>query len=579
LRILPVVVAVALALPAFAQTLQWRPWTPEAFDRARALDRPVLLLIDHANCHDCEAMARESFSERDVVRRVEAVFVPVRVDRDARPDIDALYRTAARVLTGENDGPLLLVLTPAREAFFATGYLPPDKVIAMADRIEAMWKDERDLVRSSAATVTRALRRMPAATTVAVPEVLAAAFHDLSERFDGVHGGFLPAPKFPEPQHLLFLLRYWHRTGDARALSMVETTLASLRRSTLRDPLGFGFHRYALRADWTDPQYEKTLYDQALLALAYSELFQATRKQIHAQSAREIFTYVLRDLRASDGAFHAAQSADETYYTGGDRTRLQQPARDPRTPADWNGLMIAALAFAASALEEPAYARAAEEAAAAVLPRRRPYLDDYAFLVWGLLNLYEATFERRWLESAIAVERESLARFRDSSGRFFVTPEESEPLLVRPFHVVDRHVPSGSSVQLMNLARLAQMTGDAVYESYARGLLRASAEPLRSAPSSSTHFLSALMFLEGPAHEIVLTGDDLVELRRAVFARYQPNKVVVHRPLGEEPLASLAPFTNDLGEPGAYVCIDFACRGPVTDPAKVWAASAPKPQL
>jgi uncharacterized protein YyaL (SSP411 family) len=324
------------------------------------------------------------------------------------------------------------------------------------------------------------------------------------------------------------------------------------------------------------------LYDQALLALAYAELYQATRKQVYAQAAKEIFTYALRDLRAPGGAFYSGQEADERYYTGLDRTELRPPPRDERIRADWNGLMIAALAFASSALDEPALADAARQAATAISGRRRPYLDDYAFVVWGLLNLYEATLERRWLESAMTVEREALTLFRDASGRFYVTPPDAEPLLVRPFDMTDAHVPSGTSVQLMNLVRLAHMTGDLVYESYGRALLRACAESLRAAPSASTHLLSGLMFLLGPAQEIVLAGDDVGNLHRAVFTRYLPNKVVVHRPPGEAPLASIAPFTNDLvAPPGgtvAYVCTNFACRGPVTDVAKLWTTAA-KPQL
>lgn len=579
------VLAVALAASAAgddSDTVKWLPWSAETFQRARSEDKPVFLSIVHFGCHECALMDEQSFSERVVSRRVNAVFIPVRVDRDERPDLDALYRSAARVLTGDVNWPLHLVLMPDGQPFFATSYMPPDKVVAVADRIEAMWKDQRDVVRTSAANVTSALRRTPVPADLDSAALAAAAAEHLASRFDPVQGGFLPAPKYPVPNHLLFLLRYWHRTGDARALAMVETTLSALRRSALRDPIGHGYHRYASGSDWTRPHYEKTLYDQALLGLAFTETFQATRKQVYAQAAREVFGYALRDLRAPGGAFHAAQDADQSYYTGGDRTQLRPPRRDDRVATDWNGLMIAALAFASAVLDEPAFAEAAAEAATAVMNRRRPLLDDHAFLLWGLLNLYEATLERRWLDAAVTVEREARARFRDATGRFYVTAaEDVERLLVRPAIVFDQHVPAGAAVQLVNLTRLAHMTGDVVYESCARALARSAAASVRATPAASTHFLAALMFLDGPAQEIVLAGDGHDELKRATFGRYMPFKVVVHRPPGEAPLASIAPYTNELvpvnGTATAYVCTDFKCRI-VDDPGKLWSAPA-KPAL
>ncbi|HET8798239.1 MAG TPA: hypothetical protein VFO89_11160, partial [Thermoanaerobaculia bacterium] len=432
----------------------------------------------------------------------------------------------------------------------------------------------REQVAASAEMITRTLRTPPAAGDALTEEVLAAGYAQLASRFDAKHGGFFPEPKFPQPHHLMFLLRYWKRSGEAKALAMAESTLQALRTRGLFDRVDLGFHRYASHADWSDPHYEKMLYDQALLALAFLEAYQATGKDEYAQTARETFTYVLRDLRSPSGAFFAAQDADEAYSTAKDRSKLPKPGRDEKILADWNGLMIAALAFGAVVLDEPKYAEAAKRAAEAVMPRKRKFLDDYAFLTWGLLNLYEATFEIRWLEEAMATNAEALRLFGDASGRFYVTPASGERLLVRPRESGDGAIPSGSSVMVMNLIRLARMTMNEEHEKQAQKALRAVSDEVSLAPSASTHLLSALAFVLGPSQEIVLAGDDVRAMHRAVFAKFAPNKVVLHRAPGDDPpIAKIAPFTREqrpIGDAAtAYVCTNYACKLPVTDPKKL----------
>jgi uncharacterized protein YyaL (SSP411 family) len=437
-----------------------------------------------------------------------------------------------------------------------------------------MWTTQREQVVASAELIVRSLQWVPVAGDALTGEVLTGGYKQLASRFDAENGGFFPEPKFPQPHHLMFLLRYWKRTGEPHALEMVETTLRSLRARSLWDRVGFGFHRYASDAKWSEPHYEKMLYDQALLALAYLEAYQATGKPEYAQTARDTFTYALRDLQSPSGAFFAAQDASETYYTSPDRAKLPKPGRDEKILADWNGLMIAALAFGSVVLDEPKYAEAAKRAAEAVIPRKRKYLDDSAFLTWGLLNLYEATFELRWLEQAIATNDEALRLFGDASGRFYVTSSDSERLLLRPRESGDGAIPSGNSVQVMNLIRLARMTGNDAYEERAQKALRAVADEVSLASSASTHLLSALSFVLGPSHEIVIAGDDTAAMRRAVFAKFVPNKVVLHRPNGDEPaIVKIAPFTREqraIGDKAtAYVCTNFMCKLPTTDSAKL----------
>ena len=556
--------------------VDWYPWGDEAFAQAKQSNKPIFLSIGYSTCHWCHVMAQESFADEEIGRLMNEAFVSIKVDREERPDLDAVYLAVTRTLTGDAGWPNNVVLTPEGKPFFAAAYIPKEKFRALIPRLSAQWREQRELVVANAEMIVRSLQASSPAGDMLTADVLTKGYRQLATRFDATHGGFLPEPKFPAPHHLMFLLRYWHRTQDAKALEMVETTLRGMRNGPLWDPLDGGFHRYSTNADWSDPHYEKMLYDQALLALAYLEAYQATGRKEYADTARGIFAYVLQNLRSPSGAFFAAQDADEAYYKERKRSRTAKPGRDEKLIADWNGLMIAALAFGANVLDEPSYAAAAAKAADAITPRRRRFLDDHAFLVWGLLNLYEATFDVRHLESAIAVNDEATRLFRDpKGGRFYITANDAESLLVRPRETGDGAIPSGNSVQLMNLVRLSRITTRPEYETYANELLRAASDEVSLAPSASTHLLSALDFSLGPSQEIVLSGRDVSAMKRAVFSRFVPNKVVVHRPPGDAPrIVTIAPYTElqrDIGgKATAYVCTNYMCRLPVTDPAKVW---------
>jgi uncharacterized protein YyaL (SSP411 family) len=554
--------------------VDWYPWGPEAFAKAKAEDKPIFLSIGYSTCHWCHVMERESFSDPAIAKLMNEAFVSIKVDREERPDLDSVYLAVTRTLTGDAGWPNNVILTPSGQPYFAASYMPKERFRELIPALRTMWTEQRNQVLGTASVVLQSLQ--PAAILSDVPgaDVLDKGYRQLLARYDAKNGGFLPEPKFPTPHHLMFLLRYWQRSGEPRALEMVETTLRAMRQSALWDARGLGFHRYAGKADWTEPHYEKMLYDQAMLALVYLEAHQATGKAEYAQIARDIFTYVLRDLRGPDGAFYSAQDSDERYYTAADRTKLKPPARDQKILGDWNGLMIAALAYGSAVLDEPKYAEAAKRAAAVIVPRPRRYLDDHAFLVWGLLNLYEATFEVRWLQSAIAIEGETLTRFRDDAGRFYITPSEAERLLVRPRETGDGAIPSGNSVQLLNLLRLGRITADPRYDKAANDLLRSVADDLSLAPVTATHLLSGLTFALGPSLEIVLAGDDVHAFQRAVFTPFAPNKIVLHRPPGNAaPILTIAPFTQEQqpigGQPTAYICTNYLCKLPTTDVTKI----------
>ncbi|MFP4058176.1 MAG: thioredoxin domain-containing protein [Candidatus Brocadiia bacterium] len=665
--------------------VDWFPWGEEAFARARAEQKPVFLSIGYSTCHWCHVMERESFQDPQVARLLNDGFVAIKVDREERPDVDRMYMAACQMLTGGGGWPLTLVLTPQKEPFFAATYIPRTSrfgrrgLLELLPRIRELWESRRDEVLDAAAQVTAALQRpaSPEGEAELGRGTLDAAARQLEASHDARHGGFGSAPKFPTPHQLCFLLRWWERSGESPALAMVETTLQALRRGGVYDQVGFGFHRYATDARWRVPHFEKMLYDQALLAIAYTEAWQATADPLYRQTAGETFAYVLRELATPQGAFASAQDADTegveglTYLwtpdqvrevlgaeeaelvcqlygirEGGNfqaeapgqpqgasipylaeplegaaerlgtdasplRQRLEasrrkllrarrqrpQPETDDKVVTAWNGLMVAALALGARAFEEPDYARAASRAADFLLgdlrdesgrlhrSSRRGVLspapavaDDYAFLAWGLLELYQATFQVPYLEAALGLADGMLERFWDSDGGgLFLSPADGEALLVRRKEAQDGALPSANSVALATLLRLGRLTGRAALEAKAAAIARAFAPEVRQAPVAYTHFLCGVDLALGPAHEIVVAGEpgaaDTEALLRALATTYLPRATVVLRPPGppEPPIVRLAPFARHHvpreGRATAYPCQAGACQQPASEPA------------
>jgi uncharacterized protein YyaL (SSP411 family) len=544
--------------------INWYPWGAEALNEAKKQNKPIFISIGYSTCHWCHVMNAESFSNDEIGTLMNASFIAIKVDREERPDVDSTYMAVARKLMSDPGWPLNVILTPDGKPFFAAAYIPKDRLAALLTNLGKTWKEHPEQIASTASMVMQSLAPDNASADIPGAELLKKTYDQFADRFDAINGGFNPPPKLPAAHQLMFLLRYWRRTGEPHALEMVETTLQKMRAGAIWDAKRGGFHRYAVDAEWKQPHYEKMLCDQAMLAIAYLEAFQATQKPEYAATARAIFAYVLRDLRAPNGTFYAANDSDE------------RTVRDEKILTDWNALMIAALSQGAAVLDDASYALAARRAANAFLihPLRHSdkqqtvFLDDYTFLTWGLLNLYEATFDVRYLQKAITLERESLTRFRDATGRFYLTP--SNDLLLRPRETSDGALPSGNSVQLTNLVRLSRITSEAFYEKAANDLLRATADDITLIPSASAHLMSGLDFLLGPSFEIVLAGADVRPLQRAVFASFVPNKVVLHS--GAD-IVAIAPFTKAQraigGKATAYVCTNHLCRLPTGDARKV----------
>jgi hypothetical protein len=671
-----------------ANPVDWYPWGEEAFERARREDKPVFLSVGYSTCHWCHVMEHESFEDAEVAALMNANFVSIKVDREERPDVDQVYMTVTQAMTGGGGWPMTVVLTPDRVPFFAGTYFPKrgaygrPGMMELLPRIAAAWRNERESLLGSADQVLSHLRQGRGAGSGDLPgeRVLGRAYEDLLRRFDNEEGGFGTAPKFPVPHNLRFLVRYAERSGEERALTMVRKTLDAMRRGGIWDHVGFGFHRYSTDRRWLVPHFEKMLYDQALLALAYLEAYQITGDSAYAETARGIFTYVLRDMTSGEGAFYSAEDADsegeegkfylwrpgETLailgpdegalfnriygisesgnfrdpHTGKQasiphlarplaswaaelrveeaelaarleasrkkllaaRAKRIHPLRDDKVLTDWNGLMVAAFAVGAQVVEDARYAEAARRAADFMLEKLRDTdgnlfkrwrrgeagldatLEDHAFFAWGLLELYEATFEPRYLAEARALAHAMIERFRDekSGGGFFLSSAGRSDLLVRPKESYDGAIPSGNSVAAVVLVRLGRMTGDPALEKEAEGVLRAFASDLERAPSVQTQMLVALDFLAGPSFEVVVVGTPGAADTRAMISKlrrpFLPRKVVLLRAPGPEgaEISALAPYvaqqTAIEGMATAYVCQNFACQAPTTDPAVMLAA-------
>jgi uncharacterized protein YyaL (SSP411 family) len=662
--------------------VDWYPWGPEAFERAQRENKPIFLSIGYSTCHWCHVMAHESFEHPEVARLMNEAFVSIKVDREERPDIDSVYLSACQAMTGSGGWPLSIIITPDKKPFFAATYIPRESrfgligMMELIPHIRELWATRRGEALSLSNKIATVLQQTSPDTLGEELDkaTLELTYEQLAQRFDGQHAGFGSAPKFPTSHNLLFLLRYWKRRGTQAALDMVEKTLQAMRHGGIYDHVGFGFHRYSTDSQWLVPHFEKMLYDQAMLAMAYTEAYQATGKEDYGKTARDIFTYVMRDMTVPEGGFYSAEDADSEGKEGkfylwtqeevqqalgneeadfvatvfniekdgnfleqatrrksgvnilhlrkalgelaSDLNLSQQdlqghlevilqklfayrekrvhPMKDDKILTDWNGLMIAALAKGAQAFDELEYAEAARRAADFILENmRKPdgrlwhryrdgqagveaNLDDYAFLVWGLIELYEAIFEARHLEIGLELTNDMVRHFWDEDGGgLYLTPDDGESLFVRKKEIYDGAIPSGNSVAMLNLLRLGRMTATSDLEDKAAKIGSAFSGSVKQSPAAYTQLMVALDFGIGPCYEVVIAGraqaEDTKAMVKALRTHFLPNKVVLFNPNGRESpeIARLADFTKNQssieGKATAYVCLNYNCKLPTTD--------------
>jgi uncharacterized protein len=607
--------------------VDWYPWGEEALARARDEEKPILLSIGYAACHWCHVMEHESFEDPATAAAMNEGFVNVKVDREERPDLDAVYMEAVVALSGHGGWPMTVFLTPEGEPFFGGTYYPPEprhglpSFRQLLEAIGEAWRDRRGDVVRSASQLVEAVRRsaeLRPSNDPLTEDVLSAAVRSLGATFEPTYGGWGRAPKFPNAPSLEFLLRREEETARAMAVK----TLDEMAAGGMYDLLGGGFHRYSVDDRWLVPHFEKMLYDNALLAGVYLHGWLATGDERYREVSRATIEYMLRELLLSEGGFASAQDADtdgvegltftwteeegappellEPFEHGRSilrgrvdeetRSRLfelreqrPKPLRDDKAIASWNGLALAALAEAGWRLERPDWVDAARRLGEFLLGplsddegrlrrSRRDgrtsgpgYLDDYANVAHGLLELHVATGELRWLREANRLARLAVELFFDDErGGFFLTPTDGEQLVARTKELDDHPLPSGNSMLAHVLLRLARIYGDDELEGGAVSVLRLLRPALERAPSAFGWGLVALDLHLSPPQELAIVGGVDADVARAALQPWRPRTVTAVGPADDVPL--LAGKTLIDGQPAVYVCERFACRAPVTDP-------------
>ncbi|HET9358535.1 MAG TPA: thioredoxin domain-containing protein [Vicinamibacterales bacterium] len=685
--------------------VDWYPWGQEAFDRARRENKPIFLSVGYSTCHWCHVMEHESFEDAAIAEVLSRYFVSIKVDREERPDVDRVYMTFVQMTTGSGGWPMSVWLTPALEPFYGGTYFPPTArwgrpgFVEVLEEIARIWRDEHGRVEQSAGTIVERLRSVRGPRgggSVPGTEALDRNVGEFASSFDHRRGGFGGAPKFPRPSELLFLLREHARTKETEPRDMVLGTLSAMALGGMRDHLGGGFHRYSVDADWRVPHFEKMLYDQAQLVLAYGEAAQVTGDRFFADVALDTLEYVRRDLTSPEGGFFSAEDADSVppehahearphkmegaFYIWRDdeieevlgkdadlfrvrfgvrpdgnapsdpqgeftrknllfvsrsleeaaslagrspgeaeealrraraalmarRATRPRPHLDDKILTAWNGLMIAAFARAArvmdgaeSCLVEARRAAAflrehSWNASSGTLLRRvrqgeagiEAYAEDYACLVFGLLELFQAGADPAWLEWAIALQRRQDELFWDPiEGGWFSTTGRDESVLLRLKEDYDGAEPSASSVGLLNLLTLTHLVGDSPstpntptpnsqWSARIEQTFRAFGTRLAESGRAAPMMLAALSTYHAGVHQVVIVGErdaaDTRALEDVVRRRYMPSAVVMAvAPSDVQRVSVLLPWISSMkardGRATAYVCRNFACEAPTTD--------------
>ncbi len=616
--------------------VDWHPWGDEALERARAEDRPILLSVGYSACHWCHVMAHESFESAATAAVMNEHFVNVKVDREERPDVDALYMDATVAMTGQGGWPMTVFLTPQGEPFYAGTYFPPQPRHGLPSFTQVLlavaeaWREQRDGITAQARRLVESVggsARVQPSTEPLTAQLLDEAENGIARTFEPAYGGFGRAPKFPPPSTLEFLLR---RPGP-QASTMVTATLDGMAAGGMYDLVGGGFHRYSVDDRWLVPHFEKMLYDNALLASTYLHAWVVTGTERYRQVTEETLDYVVRELRLDGGGLASAQDADTNGVEGltytwteaegvpadlllpfehgrsivrgeldaGLRARLlaerrlrPQPGLDDKALASWNGLALAALAEGGRRLERADWLDAARGVGEFLLgPLSRQdgrlsrawragrvggegFLDDYANAAHGLLELHVATGEARWLLEARRLALLAVDVFGDDEhGGFFLAPKDGEQLVARTKSLDDNPLPSGNSMLAHVLLRLARIWGDDELEGRAAGVLRLLEPMLARAPGAFGWALCALDLWLAIPSELAIAGPVDSKVARAALEPFAPRTVVaVGPPAGVPLLEGKGPVD---GKPAVYVCERFACRAPVTDPADVEAIGTP----
>ncbi|SEQ72248.1 thioredoxin domain-containing protein [Piscibacillus halophilus] len=650
--------------------VDWYPWGEEAFKKAKNENKPIFLSIGYSTCHWCHVMAHESFEDEDVAEVINSKFIAIKVDREERPDIDAVYMKVCQRMNGHGGWPLSIFMTPDQVPFYAGTYFPKESkygypgIKQVLGYLSDTYHNDPQQIEDVTESVRKSLNQVifSKGEERISKEATDQAFHELSKTFDTRYGGFEGAPKFPSPHNLMFLMRYYQQTGKTLAREMVEKTLQSMARGGLYDHIGFGFTRYSTDEEWLVPHFEKMLYDQALLLITYTEAYQLTGNEYYKNISEQVIEFVQREMTSSDGAFYSAIDADSEgkeglYYIWGRReiyevlsndlgnlytkaynittegnfhgknipnlidTNLEEVAKefnltieqleekldqarlklletrekrvyphlDDKVLTSWNAMMIAALAKAGQVYQNEEYVNMARKAVNFIenqliennrlMARYRDgevkfkgYLDDYAYLAWAYLELYDAEFQVMDLRRAKELADQMYHLFWDSEhGGFYFNGEDSERLISNDKDIHDGATPSGNSVATNVMARLSSLTGEPQYSDIVEDQYRVFYPALSRIPQGSTYYLISLMLTEYPSKEIVVIsrdGDpDWDRLKHFKSSHYLPNTTWLKTDDDGE-LAEVAPFVESYNsindQTTVYICEHFTCQQPTT---------------
>ncbi len=639
----------------------WYPWGPEALEKSRDEDKPILLSVGYSACHWCHVMERESFENDEIAALMNEHFVPIKVDREERPDVDEIYMNAVQMMTGSGGWPLTVFLTPALKPFYGGTYFPPDDrwgrpgFKTVLTELARVFSEEKARIQEASDALTERLQTL--SVTSRSPEILtrsavSLAARELSARFDSREGGFSPAPKFPPSGSLSLLLRHFRTSQDPEELQMVDLTLDKMAAGGMFDQLGGGFHRYSTDEYWLVPHFEKMLYDNALLVPVYLEAHQVTQKPEYARVARECLEWVLREMQAESGGYYSTQDADsegvegkfyvwskddvvalvaadaEKFSKAYDVTRsgnweganilhlpggiaswseelesarrslLEQreqrihPGLDDKVLTSWNGLMIIAMARGYRVLRDDRFLESARRAARFVestmfdgdrllatyrngRAKLKAYLDDYAFLLAGYVELFACDFDVHWLEQAKRLASALKELFLDdNSGGFFFTGKDHETLITRTKTGYDGAIPSGNAMAATALLKLAEFTGDSDFEHLAVETLHAFQLQMERSPNGFAQMLAALDFYLSDKREVAVVGraaaPAVQEAMEQLWAIYAPNVSIARLDSEAEPPSGVPLFEgktpgDDPNLPRLYLCENYACQAPTDD--------------
>jgi len=663
-----------------ANPIDWYPWGKEAFDLAKELDKPIFLSIGYTTCHWCHVMEHESFENKEIAQLMNDAFVNIKVDREERPDVDHIYMQVTQMLTGRGGWPMTVIMTPNREPFFAGTYFPKKTIqnygrIGMIDlvpKIKEIWTNNKDSLVSESKKITKKLKRLQKSMTSKnsdiVNNLFEKSFNQFSAKYDNVHGGFGGAPKFPKPHDYSFLTRYYLRTGNIRAIEMVEKSLYNMRHGGIYDHIGFGFHRYSVDKKWLVPHFEKMLYDQAMLMHAYLDAYIATEDSFYIDVVNEIAEYVIRDMTSDKGGFFSAEDADSEGEEGlfyiwsekqlsttldsseysfikdilsirvngnarveGEKTNILHfnsdlfkqnmneekysqdydfirrkifkerksrvhPQKDDKILTDWNGLMISALSRAAAITGNNQYKDVCIQSADFILNNLKQnesklfkryrngdaaidgMIEDYAFLIWGLIEMYQLTFDIKYLEEAIKLSDYQIENFWDNEDKgFYYYDKNSEDLIVRAKEVYDGAIPSGNSVSAFNFMRLGKILNNNSYTSIAKETIKAFSSRINLSGTSFSMMLHAIDYDFGPSNEVIVVGDiddsKTKKILNQVYTSKNLSKVIVLiNSKQKKKIINLIPFSKfyfNTEGPMAYICKNYTCDLPTNDLNKI----------